>query len=87
MYKIYYKDENCLLLQGHVLDVLKSLKSESIDCCITSPPYWALRDYGTDSQVWGGDSDCEHNFLSYISKQHAGRGDCQATGKYQKIII
>jgi DNA modification methylase len=32
--------------QGDVLEVLKTLPSESIDCCITSPPYWGLRDYG-----------------------------------------
>lgn len=30
---------------------LDSLDDESIDCVITSPPYWALRDYGTDSQI------------------------------------
>lgn len=29
---------------------LKSLPNESIDCAITSPPYWALRDYGIDGQ-------------------------------------
>jgi len=74
MYKIYYKDENCLLLQGHALDVLKKLKAESVDCCITSPPYWALRDYGTDSQVWGGDSDCAHVWEEQNRKPSGGKG-------------
>ena len=31
------------ILQGNALDVLKTLPDESIDCAITSPPYWALR--------------------------------------------
>lgn len=32
-------------------DGIKLLDDECIDCVITSPPYWALRDYGTDSQL------------------------------------
>jgi len=39
------------IIQGDVLEVLKTLPSESIDCCITSPPYWGLRDYGIDGQL------------------------------------
>ena len=34
-----------------VLDGLKKLRDESIDCIITSPPYWALRDYGNLRQI------------------------------------
>lgn len=40
--KIY--NEDCL--QG-----LKHLPDNSVDCCITSPPYYALRDYGVDGQI------------------------------------
>lgn len=39
------------ILQGDCLKVLKTLPTESIDCCITSPPYWALRDYGVEGQL------------------------------------
>lgn len=39
------------ILQGNCLDVLKTLESESVQCCITSPPYWGLRDYGVDGQL------------------------------------
>lgn len=42
------------IIQGDCLKVLKTLPSESVDCVITSPPYWALRDYGTAS--WEGGS-------------------------------
>jgi DNA modification methylase len=31
--------------------VLAELPAESVDCCVTSPPYWGLRDYGTDGQI------------------------------------
>ena len=30
---------------------LKELADESIDCCVTSPPYYGLRDYGHDGQI------------------------------------
>lgn len=39
------------LLQGHCLDVLKTLPDESVQACITSPPYFGLRDYGCDGQI------------------------------------
>ena len=36
---------------GDCFDVLKTFPSESIDMCITSPPYWGLRDYGVNTQL------------------------------------
>ena len=39
------------IYNGNSLDELKKLDNESIDCCITSPPYWGLRDYGHDEQI------------------------------------
>jgi len=33
------------------LDVLKTLPSECVNCCVTSPPYYGLRDYGNDGQI------------------------------------
>src|SRR4051812_10907102 len=47
------------ILIGDVRDKLAELQPESVDCVVTSPPYWGLRDYGT--AAWeGGDADCEH---------------------------
>ena len=40
-----------MILQGDCLDQLKTLPDESVDCCITSPPYYGLRDYGIDGQI------------------------------------
>ena len=58
------------IIQGHVLDTLRQLPNQSVHCCITSPPYWGLRAYKTEPQVWpasakatadkGGDKVCEH---------------------------
>jgi DNA modification methylase len=48
------------ILLGHVLDVLKTMEDESVHCVITSPPYYGLRSYGTEPQIWGGRPDCEH---------------------------
>lgn len=50
--KPYYENELGKLYHGDSLDVLKTLKSESIDSLITSPPYWQLKDYGFPGQ-WG----------------------------------
>jgi site-specific DNA-methyltransferase (adenine-specific) len=36
---------------GDALEVLKTLPSEFVNCCITSPPYYGLRDYGVDGQI------------------------------------
>jgi len=42
---------NVRLLQGDCRDVLKTLPDGSINCCVTSPPYYGLRDYGVDGQI------------------------------------
>lgn len=42
------------------LEFMKKLPDNVIDCIITSPPYWGLRDYGLKPIVFGGRKDCEH---------------------------
>lgn len=37
--------------EGDALAVLRTLPSESVQCCVTSPPYWGLRDYGVAGQI------------------------------------
>jgi len=51
------------IIQGDCLEVLKTLPDESIDMVMTSPPYWALRDYGVDGQL-----GLEPTFQGYINK-------------------
>lgn len=47
------------IITGDAKEILKEFPDESIDCVITSPPYWALRDYGTGEWI-GGNSKCDH---------------------------
>jgi DNA modification methylase len=42
---------NWRLLVGDVIERLAELPDESAHCCVTSPPYWGLRDYGCDGQI------------------------------------
>lgn len=39
------------ILIGDSLEVLPTLSAESIQCCVTSPPYWGLRDYDHPAQI------------------------------------
>ena len=39
------------LINGDVRQVLSELEPESVQCVVTSPPYWDLRDYGSDGQL------------------------------------
>lgn len=52
-----------LLLIGDVLDRLRLLPDDSVDCIVTSPPYWGLRDYGASGQL-----GLEETFDEYLAK-------------------
>ena len=39
------------IINGDCLSALKEMPGESIHCCVTSPPYYGLRDYGMEGQV------------------------------------
>lgn len=41
----------CTILIGVVFDRLRDLPGDSVDCVVTSPPYWGLRDYGVAGQI------------------------------------
>lgn len=42
---------NLTIIQGDCREVLKTLPDASVQCCVTSPPYFGLRDYGVDGQI------------------------------------
>lgn len=46
----YYEDDSVTLWHGDSLEVLRELPDASVDCCVTSPPYFGLRDYGEEGQ-------------------------------------
>ena len=54
------------ILLGDSRTTLSQIPDNSVDCCITSPPYYGLRDYGTGKWI-GGNPDCPHRRLSKAS--------------------
>ena len=51
---------------------MSELPDESIQCCVTSPPYWGLRKYkGNQDSIWGGREDCQHEWDTDDSKSRA----------------
>ncbi len=43
--------DGCRVLHSDALTALRAVPSETFRCCVTSPPYWGLRDYGTEHQI------------------------------------
>ena len=64
---------NYKIIQGDCIESLKTLDNESVNCCVTSPPYWGLRDYGT-AEWKGGDPKCSH-------KRDSKHSDSCSTGQ------
>lgn len=65
---------NFSIHQGHVLDVLKGMESESVHCVVTSPPYFGLRDYGVEPAVWDSTVECEHDWADNVRVNPNGSG-------------
>jgi len=66
----FFETKNGILYCGNCLEILKQFLDESVDCVVTSPPYWSLRDYGQKSVVdfgdWKGQLGLEPDFNLYI---------------------
>jgi len=76
------KDKINKIIQGDCLEVLKTFPDEYIDCIVTSPPYWACRDYGEQNEIiWDDDKNCNHEFEIKDRKIHSGtsNGTVQAS--------
>lgn len=71
------------------LETLRGLPTGSIHCAVTSPPYWGLRDYDGEPQVWGGDPNCDHEWGEVGRAHHPNQveqtkwKDAEAAGKGQ----
>jgi DNA modification methylase len=63
------------ILQGDALTLLRSLKPASVQTCVTSPPYWGLRDYGIPGTVWGGDPHHSHEWGDTIERHATNHTD------------
>jgi DNA modification methylase len=60
------------ILIGDVRAKLREIQDNSVQCVVTSPPYWGLRDYGTPPQVWGGSADCVHSWGESGTRHRGG---------------
>lgn len=61
-----------MILRGDVRETLKQLPDNHVQMCVTSPPYWGLRDYGT--ATWdGGDESCDHFGKPMATKANINR--------------
>ena len=84
----YYDTDSGQVFHGHALDVLKSMPDESVQMCVTSPPYWGLRDYGNDAEIWDDPGGCEHvwgdeNYKKSSADTAAGLIDYRGTNPKQ----
>jgi site-specific DNA-methyltransferase (adenine-specific) len=72
---------NTKILAGDCIESLKKLPDASVNCCVTSPPYFGLRDYGTAD--WeGGDPNCQH--IERIAEHKGQRADRDQTANIFK---
>lgn len=68
-----------LFYLGDVREKLLEIPEKSVQCVVTSPPYWGLRDYGLPPSVWGDDPECVHEWDGFIR-------DGQSCGKKSKKV-
>ena len=55
-----------------VLAGLRKIPDNSIQCCVTSPPYYGLRDYGLEPSIWGGEESCDHQWGDTVPGSNRG---------------
>lgn len=61
-----FRPEGCQIIHGDAALVLRGLRSSSVRCCVTSPPYWGLRDYDVPGQI--GAEDRLESYLERLTK-------------------
>lgn len=69
------------IMCGDAQTKLLEIPDNSIQCCITSPPYWGLRDYGIKPTVWGGNVACEHEWAEAAPRRQKSADVKDATSK------
>lgn len=59
---LVHKFHRATVIEGDVREALRELPDESVDCIVTSPPYFNIRDFGLKPSVWGGKEGCDHDW-------------------------
>ncbi len=76
------------IVVGDCIDVMRTMPDNSVHCCVTSSPYWGLRDYKIEPSVWGGARECRHAWGDEVldrSRRSPGtqEGSLTGDGRYQ----
>ena len=75
------------IFQGHAIQILSDYPDSCVDMCVTSPPYYGLRDYKCEPIVWGGNYDCNHEWgkemISELSGGESGLVDSSGWRKFK----
>lgn len=59
---------------GECRELLQEVHSGSVQCVVTSPPYYGLRDYKLEPSVWGGELECDHEWDTEVVHGEMRRG-------------
>lgn len=68
------------ILRGDVFAILPSLPDNFVDCIISSPPYWGLREYPGKKIVLGGVANCSHEWIFIPAINRSSPGDVPSPG-------
>jgi site-specific DNA-methyltransferase (adenine-specific) len=70
------------IILGNAFEVIKDIPDNSVDCMVTSSPYWQQRYYGTEPIILGGLKTCNHDWL--VCKGSSMNPDTNLTGRGYK---
>lgn len=76
------RDAESRILCGDSIDVLVALPEGIAHTCVTSPPYWGLRDYGVPPRIWDAAPGCAHRWGSKIR----GGRFCERCGAWKGCL-
>lgn len=74
-----------VIINGDARETLREMEEESVQCCVTSPPYWGLRDFKLEPLVWGGTEGCEHEWGLHQTGRVTGGGDRPPDNKWKNV--
>ena len=74
------QDRFHMLVHGNALERLQAMPDGSVDCIVTSPPYYGLRLYSGAEAVWDGDAGCQHEWQTKnVGLLHENRNNTSGT--------
>lgn len=68
------------VMTGNALEELKRIPAKSVDCVVTSPPYWSLREYPVPPSIWDAKPDCRHKWVDHVRPAANGKTNGRMQG-------